>query len=283
MSPVAFGLALGLHGLAIAAVWWTSPFRPPETPQDAILITVEAGAPATSPATPSDDKPAGPAEASTPAPKAIEQSQEEPQQALAEPEPRRPDPPAQQPPPPSPSPPSVNAEAASPESLPPPSANDVPTIRMPLPPWPTPRPSQAEPSPLPRPTQPAPAPPPQTAAANLQAPPSNSSDWLIGKSRARNAYMDQIARLTSRYRRYPRSAADANQHGRLVTRMTIARDGQLIDVKIDTSSGWPAIDAAELEAVRRAAPFPPVPADMPGDPLILIVPINYDLTLPGSR
>ena len=65
--------------------------------------------------------------------------------------------------------------------------------------------------------------------------------------------------------------------------MTIARDGQLIDVKIDTSSGWPAIDAAELEAVRRAAPFPPVPADMPGDPLILIVPINYDLTLPGSR
>ena len=283
MSPVAFGLALALHGLAIAAVWWMSPFRPPETPQDAILITVDAGVPPTSPGTPSDDRPAEPSEASTPAPRAGEQSQEEPRQALAEPEPRRPDPPPPPPSPPLPSPASVTEELASPEALPPPSAYDFPTKRLPLPPWPTPRPLQATPSPPPRPPQPAPEPPPQNAAASIQSLQSNSADWLIGKSRARNAYMDQIARLTSRYRRYPRSAADANQHGRLITRMTIARDGQLIDVKIDTSSGWPAIDAAELEAIRRAAPFPPVPADMPGDPLILIIPINYVLTLPGSR
>ena len=43
-------------------------------------------------------------------------------------------------------------------------------------------------------------------------------------------------------------------------RVTVARDGRLLDVRVGTSSGWPAIDAAELETIRKAAPFPPVPA-----------------------
>lgn len=116
----------------------------------------------------------------------------------------------------------------------------------------------------------------------MQAPPSNSADWLIGNSRARNAYLDQVARLTSKFRQYPRGLVSANQRGRVVTRVTIARDGRLIDVSIDTSSGWPAIDNAELETIRRSAPFPPVPPDMPGDPLILVLPINF-LALSGNR
>jgi protein TonB len=113
----------------------------------------------------------------------------------------------------------------------------------------------------------------------VQAPLSNSADWLVGKSRARNAYLDQVARLTSRFRRYPASAFENKQAGRVVTRVTISRDGGLIDVQIDTSSGWPVIDAAEIETIRKSAPFPPVPNDMPGDPLILILPIHYDLPI----
>jgi protein TonB len=60
-----------------------------------------------------------------------------------------------------------------------------------------------------------------------------------------------------------------------VTRVTIARDGRLIDVRIDSSSGSSALDAAELAAIRKASPFPPVPAGMPGDPVILVLPMNY--------
>jgi protein TonB len=61
----------------------------------------------------------------------------------------------------------------------------------------------------------------------------------------------------------------------VVSRVTIARDGRLIDVRIDTSSGSPALDAAELAAIRKAAPFPAVPGEMPGDPVILVLPITY--------
>lgn len=113
----------------------------------------------------------------------------------------------------------------------------------------------------------------------MPGPPSNSSDWLIGRSRARNAYLDQVARHTSRNRAYPRVALDNKQEGRVVTRVTIGRDGRLIDVTIGKSSGWPAIDSAELETIRKSAPFPPVPSDMPGDPLILNLPIHYELPM----
>ena len=38
-------------------------------------------------------------------------------------------------------------------------------------------------------------------------------------------------------------------------RVTVARDGRVLDVRVGTSSGWPAIDAAELETIRKAAPL----------------------------
>lgn len=277
MSPAAVVLALSLHGVAAAVLWWASPFRPTEPPQDAIMVTVDAGAPPTGMDSQADDKPAQELAAGTPEPAPPEQPREEPQQALAEPPP-----PEQQPPQPTP-PPSLEQALAPPEELPPPMARDFP---KPIPP---PRPAARPPqgalsqAPLPRPPQPAPVQPSMNSPASVPAPPSNSSDWLIGKGRARNAYLDLVARHTARYRFYPRISADNKQEGRVVTRVTIARDGRLIDARIDKSSGWPAIDAAELETIRKSAPFPPVPGDMPGDPLILILPIHYDLTFSRKR
>jgi protein TonB len=235
------------------------------------MVTVDAGAPPVGAASPSvDDKPAPepPAGLSEAAPPE-DQPREAPQQALVQPQP--PEPPQPEQPPPQPTAPDF--------------PKPVPPKPVPPPPRPTPPPPQGALSraPLPRPPQPAPLHPPANSSASMPAPPSNSADWLIGKGRARNAYLDQVARLTSRYRRYPRVAADNKQEGRVVTRVTIGRDGRLIDVRIDKSSGWPAIDAAELETIRRSAPFPPVPGDMPGDPLILILPIHYDLAFSRSR
>jgi protein TonB len=61
-----------------------------------------------------------------------------------------------------------------------------------------------------------------------------------------------------------------------VARVTVARSGQVVDIRISTSSGWPAIDAAEVETIRKAAPFPPLPNDMPGETVILMLPVNFN-------
>ena len=65
-------------------------------------------------------------------------------------------------------------------------------------------------------------------------------------------------------------------------RVTVARNGQVVDIRVGTSSGWPAIDAAEAETIRKAAPFPPLPSDMPGETVVLILPVNFNYTA-GSQ
>ncbi len=101
-----------------------------------------------------------------------------------------------------------------------------------------------------------------------------ATSWR-GKGDQRNDYLSLVFRHLEPYRVAARTGGAARQSGRVVSRVTLARDGRLIDVSIDTSSGRPAIDAAELAAIRQASPFPPVPQGMPGDPVILVLPINY--------
>ena len=106
-------------------------------------------------------------------------------------------------------------------------------------------------------------------------------DVLPGQGRQRNDYLSRVARQIALHRVYPTSALNNNQGGRVVMRVTVTRNGQVLDVSVRTSSGWPAIDAAEVETIRKAAPFPPLPSEMPGDPVVLVLPITY--SLPASR
>ena len=106
-------------------------------------------------------------------------------------------------------------------------------------------------------------------------------DVLPGQGRQRNDYLSRVARQIAQHRVYPTSALYNNQGGRVVMRVTVNRSGQVLDVSVRTSSGWPAIDAAEVETIRKAAPFPPLPSEMPGDPVVLVLPVTYNP--PGSR
>lgn len=92
---------------------------------------------------------------------------------------------------------------------------------------------------------------------------------------ARNDYLSRVYRHIDPYRDYPAAARAARQHGRVSTRVTISRAGELIDIRLESSSGWPLIDNAEMAAIRRAMPLPPVPAGMRGDPVVLVLPMTY--------
>ncbi|WP_426750487.1 energy transducer TonB [Myxococcus sp. Y35] len=48
-----------------------------------------------------------------------------------------------------------------------------------------------------------------------------------------------------------------------VVRAVIGRDGKLLSTEVSTESGSKAWDAAALSAVKKAAPFPPLPASFP--------------------
>lgn len=280
MPPAAAALAVVLHVLVGVGIWWLSPLQLTESQEEPIMVMFDSSPSNVGRQDPTRTGPPGEAQAASPAP-SIEPSREgEQQQALA---------PAQ--PQPGPAQPSQRSRATpQPEPVPtlPIYEFSVPPVPEP-PPTPTARdfakpPAAAPPRPVqrtqplpPRPAPPAQYRPPAEAPASIPAPLPGPSpaDRLAGQGRQRNDYLSRVHRHLAPYRDRSHKARAADQAGRVVTRVTLARDGSLLGVSISTSSGRPAVDDAELEAIRNAAPFPPLPANMPGDPVVLVLRTTY--------
>lgn len=286
MPPAAVALAVLLHALVVAGIWWLAPLQPTESQEEPIMVSFDSSPSNVGLQDPARTGPPAESQAASPAPSTDPNREPEQQQALAaaQPsnEPTQPSQPSRAVPQPEPVPTLPIYEFSIPPVPEPPPA--VTSRDFPKPPAATPpRPAQRTQPMPPRPAPPAQQRPAAEAPASIPAPlpGPNPADQFAGQGRQRNDYLSRVFRHLERYRVYPQVAQQNNQSGRVVTRVTINRDGGLIDARIDTSSGWPVIDSAELDAIRKAAPFPPVPSDMPGDPVILILRMNYDP--PGRR
>ncbi|WP_371422643.1 TonB family protein [Tardiphaga sp.] len=151
------------------------------------------------------------------------------------------------------------------ESLPtPPRVEPVEHTLLPLPAISTP-----PPSPTVKPADPAPPQPDTAAPKTASAPPapqvsSNAPDTWEGRV---------LARL-EKFRRYPGGARSARQQGVVYIRFRINRDGHVLTSSLVRSSGFPALDQAALETLRRADPLPKIPADRP-DEIELSVPVEF--------
>lgn len=74
-------------------------------------------------------------------------------------------------------------------------------------------------------------------------------------------YPGKIVRKLRRALRYPRGAGSRRLHGVAEVRFVVSAGGGVGGIHLVASSGSPVLDKAALEAVRRAAPFPPIPAE----------------------
>jgi protein TonB len=84
---------------------------------------------------------------------------------------------------------------------------------------------------------------------------------------------------------YPDAARRRHLHGDVVLSVTIAADGQVRDVSINTSSGSRVLDDAAARIVHLAAPFPPIPRekDAQGHRITELVITRTWQFLPGNR
>lgn len=60
-----------------------------------------------------------------------------------------------------------------------------------------------------------------------------------------------------------------------MTRVTIARDGRLMNAVIEKSSGLASLDAGVMETIRKASPYPPLPGDIPGASHTFLLPVSF--------
>jgi len=92
---------------------------------------------------------------------------------------------------------------------------------------------------------------------------------------AQQDYLLQVVRKLSQARFTP-ATREERERGLVVVRMTIGRDGRLVDVALARPSGSPALDRGVMETVRKASPFAPLPAELADNSHTFIVPINYE-------
>ena len=217
-------------------------------------------------------------------------AQATPAEALSEPvhpEPPLPDPAEE-------APAEVTAAEAPPELVPP-----EPPL-PPLPPRPPRRPApvlQAEPVPAEAASATPPAAdaslPPQAGAQTASAPSVAGADGTSGAADSPDTgnrapdmsagglpgitadYADLLVAWLQPHKDYPRRAQARRQEGVVRLLVTIGRDGTLLEARIERGTGHRLLDRAALDTLERARPLPPLPAEVPGDRLDVIVPVHF--------
>jgi protein TonB len=99
----------------------------------------------------------------------------------------------------------------------------------------------------------------------LPARPAPAGSDAAGSVDLKALLRDFSAGVSSRIRQhqhYPDSAQRAGQEGKVKVSFTVGSDGRLVDAVVTDSSGFGELDAAALAAVRAAAPFAPIPAEL---------------------
>lgn len=87
---------------------------------------------------------------------------------------------------------------------------------------------------------------------------------------------DIVGRL-QRSKRYPEMARSRGEEGVALVRFTLDRDGNVLSAAIVRSTHSSLLDEEAVMLVRRAAPLPPVPAELAGATVTLTVPVTFSL------
>ncbi|MGH7408389.1 MAG: energy transducer TonB [Candidatus Methylomirabilales bacterium] len=98
---------------------------------------------------------------------------------------------------------------------------------------------------------------------------------LESRSHEYAAYLEEVKRRVEREWRYPLLAQERGLTGKLVIEFAIRRDGGLTRLHLADSSGVSILDDAALDAIRRAAPYSPLPDAMDLDRLNVVASFEY--------
>jgi periplasmic protein TonB len=127
----------------------------------------------------------------------------------------------------------------------------------------------AEPAPVARDTVAAPEAPATAAPVEGNAPVAGN---------AKPTWEGMVLAALERQKQYPAFARRRREQDIVYVQMSLDREGRVLSARIHKSRHYGELDAAALDLVRKASPLPKPPADLPGDRIDLIVPIEYFLS-----
>ena len=111
-----------------------------------------------------------------------------------------------------------------------------------------------------------------------QAQTGSANDTAGGGAPGASAdYMSYLLAWLQKHKEYPRDARRRNQQGTALLYFEIDREGRILNAKLQQSSGYGSLDGEALALIRRAEPLPMPPPEVQGDPIRLVVPVQFFL------
>lgn len=96
--------------------------------------------------------------------------------------------------------------------------------------------------------------------------------------RVMNAYKSALQSGIDRKKVYPRSARDRGQTGTVRLSFSLDRQGRLIgEPRIIAATPYSQLNNAAVQAIKNAAPFPPLPAEDPRQEIEFVIPIVFEI------
>ncbi len=90
-------------------------------------------------------------------------------------------------------------------------------------------------------------------------------------------YLATLRRWFEKNKSYPQQARIGRQEGTAILRVIFDRDGYVLEYELVRSSGHATLDREVKAMIERAAPLPPIPAELNRRRLELRVPIQFSL------
>jgi protein TonB len=98
------------------------------------------------------------------------------------------------------------------------------------------------------------------------------------RENAVSRYLAMIRGLIDRRKEYPYQARRQDQEGTVLVRFTVTRLGALAgEPALEKKSRHERLNAAAIEAVKNAAPYPPFPPEIPGGEMSFQVAVSFSL------
>ena len=119
--------------------------------------------------------------------------------------------------------------------------------------------------------------PSRSAASNSSGSSGAGGATDTGGRAAISSYFARVQAHLLRHRVYPPEARASGITGVASVVFSLGRDGSVLSATLARGSGHAVLDQAAVAMVRRAAPFPPIPAEIAVSRLEMGAPVRFDL------
>jgi TonB family protein len=92
-----------------------------------------------------------------------------------------------------------------------------------------------------------------------------------------NSYTTKVRQMIARAKIYPSVARDKGQQGKINLSFKLGKNGGVLKLLVEHSSGHAMLDEAARDAVENAGPFPPIPEKLNKQYVLLKLPVSFIL------